>query len=173
MSAADRPLVGAQTIYNHSPLPQEEVKKLQRQNSENGESLWNKGGTWEEKDFSKWAEGRIKELVPAIAAPAGTFTFTEVKSVDDCHATIVHSRGKKKASVEVEKLKISWKAAAGEGKGTLEVRDLSSLNPGDVQLAIKADKKSDQQAKIDADIKATKAAITGMVAALQEELMAK
>ena len=46
VSAADRPLVGAQTIYNHTPLPEEEVKKIHRENSENGESLWNKGGTW-------------------------------------------------------------------------------------------------------------------------------
>ena len=41
--------------------------------------------------------------------------------MDDCHATIVHSRGKKKASVEVEKLKIGWKAAgARRGQAACE-----------------------------------------------------
>ena len=58
-------LVGATEIYKHKPLDADEIKKLEKENScseETGGSAWNKGGTWEEKDFSKWAEGRVKEV---------------------------------------------------------------------------------------------------------------
>ncbi len=61
--------------------------------------------------------------------------LAQVKSMDDCHASIVHSRGKKKASVEVEKLKIGWKAsgagrlgacvrARGGGPSSIQLRHL-------------------------------------------------
>ena len=43
----------------------------------------------------------------------------QVKSLDDCHATIVHSRGKKRAVVEVERLKIAWKAAGATASSLL------------------------------------------------------
>jgi len=58
-------LVGATEIYKHKPLGADEIKQMERDNSfseETGSSAWNKGGTWEEKDFSKWAEARIKEV---------------------------------------------------------------------------------------------------------------
>ena len=32
----------------------------------------------EEKDYSKWAEGRFKELVPAITTASGAVSLTEV-----------------------------------------------------------------------------------------------
>ncbi len=66
-------LVGATEIYKHKPLGADEIKQMERDNSfseETGSSAWNKGGTWEEKDFSKWAEARIKEVLPLMLPSA-------------------------------------------------------------------------------------------------------
>jgi hypothetical protein len=63
-------LVGATEIYKHKPLGADEIAQIERDSSfseETGSSAWNKGGTWEEKDYSKWAEARIKEVLLSIA----------------------------------------------------------------------------------------------------------
>ena len=63
-------LVGATEIYKHKPLGADEIAQIERDSSfseETGSSAWNKGGTWEEKDYSKWAEARIKEVMLSIA----------------------------------------------------------------------------------------------------------
>jgi hypothetical protein len=88
-------LVGATEIYKHKALDAEQLKQLERENSAGqdlGGSAWNKGGTWEEKDFSKWAEARIKELFPSVETGAKLLMFSEPSAVDDCHATVVISR---------------------------------------------------------------------------------
>jgi len=125
-------LVGAQTIYNHKPLNQDEVQKLQvkRMDSE-GESAWNQGGTWEEKDFSKMAEKALKEELKQLATPKNRATFKEVSAVEECHCGVIFSRGKKKQFLEVEKLEIKWTATEGAGKGKLEVTELSSAGDAD------------------------------------------
>lgn len=48
MQAAAEPktLVGAQTIYNHKPLGDEEKKALDRSSSPQEGSAWNQAGTW-------------------------------------------------------------------------------------------------------------------------------
>ena len=48
----------------------DEIAQIERDSSfseETGSSAWNKGGTWEEKDYSKWAETRIKEVLLSTA----------------------------------------------------------------------------------------------------------
>ena len=62
--------MGATEIYKHKPLGADEIAQIERDSSfseETGSSAWNKGGTWEEKDYSKWAEARIKEVMLSIA----------------------------------------------------------------------------------------------------------
>ena len=46
-----------------------------------GSSVWNKGGTWEEKDFSKWAEGRLKEIFPELDTPTKLIVFSGTRGV--------------------------------------------------------------------------------------------
>jgi len=139
-------LVGATEIYKHKALDADQIKKLERENSANqdlGSSAWNKGGTWEEKDFSKFAEARIKELFPALETPTKLIEFSEPSAVDDCHATVVISRGKKKPLCEVEKIKVPWKTADGVSKGKLEITEISTNDLDDMQLKYTFDKSVD------------------------------
>ncbi|XP_057466917.1 uncharacterized protein LOC130756424 isoform X1 [Actinidia eriantha] len=50
-------------------------------------SLWNRAGTWEEKNLNKWASDRIKELLISVGSlefPGGRAEITEVsKCVGD------------------------------------------------------------------------------------------
>eukprot|EP00960_Hanusia_phi_P004378 127937-Hanusia_phi.AAC.4 len=98
-SDSPKTLVGATEIYNHKALDAEQVAQLEKQASQTlesgqiqnqvrsassytdlreGHSSWNKGGTWEEKDYTKWAEQRLKELLPKINSPKGLITFKDV-----------------------------------------------------------------------------------------------
>ncbi|CAI0628249.1 unnamed protein product [Linum tenue] len=47
-------------------------------------SVWNRAGTWEEKNLNKWASERIKELLTSV----GTLDFSggkaEIKAVSKC-----------------------------------------------------------------------------------------
>mmetsp|Transcript_18108 Transcript_18108/g.59496 ORF Transcript_18108/g.59496 Transcript_18108/m.59496 type:complete len:216 (+) Transcript_18108:49-696(+) len=175
-SDSPKTLVGATEIYNHKALDAEQVAELERQASqtlESGHSSWNKGGTWEEKDYTKWAEQRLKELLPKIASPKGLVTFKEVSSIDDCHAANVFSRGKKKSVIEIEKIKLGWKVEGGEAKGKLEITEVSSSALSELHLSVKVDKAGNNQAEIDADLKACKPAILDVINAIVEELASK
>eukprot|EP00286_Rhodomonas_abbreviata_P010083 CAMPEP_0181323644 /NCGR_PEP_ID=MMETSP1101-20121128/19907_1 /TAXON_ID=46948 /ORGANISM="Rhodomonas abbreviata, Strain Caron Lab Isolate" /LENGTH=216 /DNA_ID=CAMNT_0023431709 /DNA_START=72 /DNA_END=722 /DNA_ORIENTATION=- len=166
-------LVGAQTIYNHKPLDADQIQKLRRQDSE-GESAWNKGGTWEEKDFSKLAEQRLKEELVLIQSPKSLVKFTEVSTVDECHCGVIFSRGKKKAFLEVEKIEIKWEVAAeGGGNGKAEVTELAcSSSAEEVNIRVNYKKKGDGDDKqaVEADVKACKEAILATAQAVLAEL---
>mmetsp|Transcript_129660 Transcript_129660/g.192993 ORF Transcript_129660/g.192993 Transcript_129660/m.192993 type:complete len:233 (+) Transcript_129660:76-774(+) len=169
-------LVGAQTIYNHKPLGQDEVQKLalKRQDSE-GESAWNSGGTWEEKDFSKVAEKLLKEDIKGKTTARAT--FTEVNSVEECHCGLIFSRGKKRQYLEIEKLEVKWEAKEGKGKGKVEVTELSSSGDADdvhIKVTIKKAEKEEEglseeeRRALEKDLKATgelfKQAVDGVLA---------
>jgi len=171
-------LVGATEIYKHKPLGADEIKQMERDNSfseETGSSAWNKGGTWEEKDFSKWAEARIKELFPALETPNKLITFSEPSSVEDCHATIVISRGKKKPLCEVEKVKLPWKSADGAAKGKMEIKEISSSDLDDMSVSFSFDKSVEaaQKPALEKELKASQKAIQTMFEALVAEMMTK
>mmetsp|Transcript_20140 Transcript_20140/g.29539 ORF Transcript_20140/g.29539 Transcript_20140/m.29539 type:complete len:204 (+) Transcript_20140:29-640(+) len=154
-------LVGATEIYAHKALDANEIKRIERENSasaDGGASAWNKGGTWEEKDFSKWAEGRIKELLPAIETPGKLIGFSEPSSIDECHATVVISRGKKKPLCEVEKIKVPWTSADGNAKGKLEITDVSTADLDDLCVSFTFDKSVEaaQKPALEKELKACK-----------------
>lgn len=176
-SSASEPktLVGAQTIYNHKPLGEEEKKALERSSSPPGAgSAWNQAGTWEEKDFSKWAEGRLKELLPAIETGKGLVKFTEVSKVDDCHATVVLSRGKRKAMVEVESVTIKWKNDSG-AKGSYTLKDVSSTDIDEMDGKCKVDKAGEggDEAAVKKDVEGAIDRMRKAIEGLVEELRAK
>lgn len=174
-SSEPKTLVGAQTIYNHKPLGEDEKKALERSSSPPGSgSAWNQAGTWEEKDFSKWAEGRLKELLPAIETAKGLVKFTEVSKVDDCHATVVMSRGKKKAMVEVESVTIKWKNDSG-AKGSYTLKEVSSNDIDEMNGKCKVDKAGEggDEAAVKKDVEESIGSMRKAVEGLVEELRAK
>lgn len=98
----------------------------------------------------------------------------QVSKVEECHATVVMSRGKKKALVEVEKVELKWKNVSG-AKGTLELKELSSTDidemTGKCKVA-KAGEGGDAKA-IEKDVEGTMDKIREVVMGLVEELRAK
>eukprot|EP00293_Proteomonas_sulcata_P003642 CAMPEP_0184326760 /NCGR_PEP_ID=MMETSP1049-20130417/142732_1 /TAXON_ID=77928 /ORGANISM="Proteomonas sulcata, Strain CCMP704" /LENGTH=223 /DNA_ID=CAMNT_0026648971 /DNA_START=513 /DNA_END=1185 /DNA_ORIENTATION=- len=168
-NTSSKTLVGATEIYNHKALSPEEAQKLRRHDSQ-GESSWNSAGTWEEKDFSKWATERLKELITEIQTPGG-LQFTDVPTVDDCSCSVVFSRGKKKTILEIEKVKISWNNAHTEGKskGKVELTDVSSSSLDDFQFAVKVDKDEGNKPQLEADLKGCKGLLQSVFKKLIEE----
>mmetsp|Transcript_4694 Transcript_4694/g.11403 ORF Transcript_4694/g.11403 Transcript_4694/m.11403 type:complete len:193 (-) Transcript_4694:341-919(-) len=175
-ASAPKTLVGAQTIYNHKPLDEDEKKKLEGGNGTptEGASAWNKAGTWEEKDFSKWASERLKEALVEIKPAGGLATFSAVSTVDECHASVVHTRGKKKAILEVDKIKVTFKTEAG-GKGSLTLTEVSSTDLDDMVVKAKVDKAGEggDEKAIAKAVESTRKEIEGVINALVEELRAK
>lgn len=171
-------LVGATEIYKHKALDADQIARMERENSASdvaGSSVWNKGGTWEEKDFSKWAEARIKEMFPELETPSKLITFSEPSTVTDCHATVVISRGKKKPLCEVEKIKVSWKAADGDAKGKMEITEISTNDLDDMNVSFSFDKSVEaaQKPALEKDLKACKSTLQTAFETLVAELNAK
>ncbi|XP_065625703.1 uncharacterized protein LOC136065859 [Quercus suber] len=47
-------------------------------------SLWNKAGTWEEKNLNKWASDRIKELLISVGSLEFPVGKAEISDVSKC-----------------------------------------------------------------------------------------
>jgi tetratricopeptide (TPR) repeat protein len=95
-----------------------------------GTSLWNKAGTWEEKDVTDWAIQSLKEKVsqceydlpegsPDPNAHAKVTNITKLISSKDaggtCHASVAAVRGKKKFIFEFT-LCVKWEVTLGDGR---------------------------------------------------------
>lgn len=82
-------------------------------------SEWNKLSgcwSWEERDFSKWAEARLKELLP------------EVSAVEESSATVLFLHGKKRAGCSFDGVTLRVAGA------TVKVPELSSDDCEDFEL---------------------------------------
>ncbi|GAX83043.1 hypothetical protein CEUSTIGMA_g10469.t1 [Chlamydomonas eustigma] len=128
----------AKTSTTEAPSPrkltEEEIRaqqEVEREKSQLGGSLWNHAGTFEERNVSKWAQDRLKDLLAGCSA--GGVTITEVSSVIG-DANIWMVRGKKRHGFSFE-ISMSWKMEAAGGisvSGTLkipnaDVEDLDDL----------------------------------------------
>jgi hypothetical protein len=75
------------------------------------ESAWNTAGTWEEKDYSKWAKRylseAIKKLVYSIPENKGVVSVLTVDSIEG-DASTVHVRNRKKFIYDFS-LTYTWK----------------------------------------------------------------
>jgi tetratricopeptide (TPR) repeat protein len=80
-----------------------------------GVSAWNKAGTWEEKDVTKWAKTALEEhlmqtkyvLPDSSPSPGAEVIVTKVKTLDG-HASCALARGKKRYIYEFM-AKLDWK----------------------------------------------------------------
>lgn len=98
-----------------------------------GASAWNKAGTWEEKDRTKWAEESLKKMIlettyslpTSSPAPDAKVTVTKVKKLDG-HASVARARGKTRYIYEFL-LKLEWELKGEDGlecSGDLAIPDI-------------------------------------------------
>jgi tetratricopeptide (TPR) repeat protein len=98
-----------------------------------GGSAWNKAGTWEEKDVTKWAKGSLEKQAlqttytfpDSSPAPGSLVTVTKVSKLDG-NASFAMARGKKKYIYEFL-LKLEWQVTNDSGlecKGSLAIPDI-------------------------------------------------
>ena len=98
-----------------------------------GASAWNKAGTWEEKDVTKWATSSMKEHILATTytfpesspAPGALVTVTKVSKLEG-HASHALARGKKRYIYEFL-CKLDWKLEGPNGlecSGSLALPDI-------------------------------------------------
>lgn len=111
----------ASDYYFFKSTSQEEAKKYQPKKLDQvarpveqpklavGQSAWNKAGTWEEQNHSKWARGRVQELLDSITLPEGTGATLESWTVKG-DATVTFSRGKRRAGFDLH-VSTKWKVS--------------------------------------------------------------
>ena len=82
------------------------------------------GSTWEERDHSEWAAGRLKALLAEARASVGSLTVgvSEVTKLEG-HANVVVVRGRPRYGFDYEAVTLTWTAAPGDVKGTAELHE--------------------------------------------------
>ncbi|OQR82421.1 hsp90-like protein [Achlya hypogyna] len=102
-------------------------------------SAWNTAGTFEQRDFSKWAKERLEELFSSLEVLQSSMTI-RTKPVKDIKgdASVCVIRGKKRFLFDFE-FTIEWEAVGTLGKGKLKCHDIG--NDGDYEIQCVYDKK--------------------------------
>jgi activator of HSP90 ATPase len=102
--------------------------------SKQGTSVWNTGGTWEERNVSDWAKKSLTELIlqtsytlpPSSPAPGAVVTVEKVSKLEG-HASVAVVRGKMRFIYEYS-CKLDWQLVEdGDGlncKGNLAIPDI-------------------------------------------------
>ncbi|CAL8989460.1 unnamed protein product [Prunus brigantina] len=131
-------------------LSPQDILSAQSQPSTLG-SLWNRAGTWEEKNVNKWATDRIKELLLSV----GTLEFSggkaEISDVFKCvgDAFLVTVRNKKRVSYTYElTLKVKGREwIFGEEKNTvkgqIDIPEFSFGELDDLQMEVRLSEEKD------------------------------
>nr|KJB21974.1 hypothetical protein B456_004G024000 [Gossypium raimondii] len=112
-----------ETTADAAPLPvpkkltAQDVLSTQSQSTSLG-SVWNKAGTWEEKNLNNWATQRLKELLKSVGSLDLSCGKAEISDVTKCvgDAFLVTVRNKKRVGYTYElTLKINGKGVASTG----------------------------------------------------------
>ncbi|XP_048134283.1 uncharacterized protein LOC115749624 [Rhodamnia argentea] len=113
-------------------------------------SVWNKAGTWEEKNLNKWASDRIKELLTSIGALEFNGGRAEVSEVSNCSgdAFLVTVRNKKRFGYTYElklRTKGEWTIREEKKKvnGHLEIPEFSFGELDDLQMDVRLSEEKD------------------------------
>ncbi|XP_052199801.1 uncharacterized protein LOC127806498 [Diospyros lotus] len=127
-------------------------------------SVWNRAGTWEEKNLNKWASERIKELITSVGSlefSGGRAEITEVsKCVGDAFLVIV--RNKKRVGYTYElSLSVKGEWLIGEEKkkvkGYLDIPEFSVGELNDLQFEVRLKEEKDlprqDKLKVSQDLK--------------------
>ncbi|XP_052158043.1 uncharacterized protein LOC127775790 [Oryza glaberrima] len=144
-------------------------------------SVWNKAGTWEEKNLNSWANGRIKDLLGSLDPLEFSTGKASVYEVSKCtgDAFLVTVRNKKRVGYTYElglKFKGEWliKEENKKVKGYLDIPEFSfgELEDLEVQISFTDNKdlSSDNKAQISKDLKLFLAPIREKLRKFEEEL---
>lgn len=166
---------GRRTTFFNNELTEEDKKligdiapkKIQapvKMDVTEGNSDWNQAGTFEEKSLTKWAKGRLEELLvglsfevpnmPDLECSVWTTGVSEVKG----DVSVTRARGKTKHIFDLQ-IKIEWNMPVWEGlaKGTIHLPDVSgdTVDEGDIEFNVEVNKLTPSSAKdlIDAYVK--------------------
>ncbi|CAN7006073.1 uncharacterized protein LOC103856713 isoform X1 [Brassica rapa] len=119
-------------------------------------SLWNQAGTWEEKNLTKWATDRLKELLGSVGSLQFSSGKAEIFDVNRCvgDAFLVSVRNKKRVGYTYElSLKVQGEWSVEEEtkkvKGSLDIPEFSfgELDDLEVDVKLSDDKELSQQLK--------------------------
>ncbi|XWS28193.1 hypothetical protein CRYUN_Cryun25bG0044600 [Craigia yunnanensis] len=120
-------------------------------------SVWNRAGTWEEKNLNNWATNRIKELLKSVGSLDFSCGKVEIADVTKCvgDAFLVTVRNKKRVGYTYElTLKIEGEWLLREGrktfKGHIDIPEFSFGELDDLQMEVKLSEEKDflQQDKL-------------------------
>merc|ERR1712146_792012 len=132
---------------------------------------------WEEKDYSKWAQERLKVLLVETECPAfsaGDLKITEVTKAEG-DATILFLRGKKRIGFEMN-LKAKWKAKCN-GKsvsGHVEIPSFDSDDwPDEIEIDITAEKTDNDHRAAREYMKSVKSSVMKQLEVFYNELKKK
>ncbi|KAI8571160.1 hypothetical protein RHMOL_Rhmol01G0096900 [Rhododendron molle] len=127
-------------------------------------SVWNRAGTWEEKNLNKWASDRIKELLISVGSLEFSGGRAEITEVSKCvgDAFLVTVRNKKRVSYTYElTLRVKGEWLAGEEKkkvkGCVDIPEFSVGELDDLQFEVRLNEEKDlthqDKLKISQDLK--------------------
>lgn len=137
-----------ETTTEAAPLPVphklsvEDLAKQQPQSASLG-SVWNRAGTWEERNLSTWASSRIKELLIDLGSLEFNSGKANILEVSSCvgEASVVTVRNKKRIGYSYEiglKFQGEWliEEEMKQIQGTLNVPEASFGDLEDMQLNV-------------------------------------
>ncbi|XP_065625699.1 uncharacterized protein LOC111996981 isoform X1 [Quercus suber] len=127
-------------------------------------SLWNKAGTWEEKNLNKWASDRIKELLISVGSLEFPVGKAEISDVSKCvgDAFLVTVRNKKRVGYTYEltlKVKGEWTIREEKKtvKGHIDIPEFSFGELDDLQMEVRLSEEKDllhqDKSRISQDLK--------------------
>ncbi|GMH10711.1 hypothetical protein Nepgr_012552 [Nepenthes gracilis] len=138
-----------QATADPAPLPvpkklsPEDLSNLSSQQTALG-SVWNRAGTWEEKNLNKWATDRIKELLISVGSLEFSNGKAEIKEVSRCtgDAFLVTVRNKKRVGYTYElTIEVQGEWLIGDQKkdvkGYLDIPEFSYGELDDLQMTVR------------------------------------
>ncbi|KAK2646133.1 hypothetical protein Ddye_021328 [Dipteronia dyeriana] len=113
-------------------------------------SVWNRAGTWEEKNLNKWASDRIKELLTSVGSMEFSGGKAEIAEVSTCSgdAFLVTVRNRKRVGYNYEltlKVEGEW-IIRGEKKmvkGHIDIPEFSFGELDELQMQVRLSEEKD------------------------------
>ncbi|TYH56502.1 hypothetical protein ES332_D08G023900v1 [Gossypium tomentosum] len=144
-----------ETTADAAPLPvpkkltAQDILSTQSQSTSIG-SVWNKAGTWEEKNLNNWATQRLKELLKSVGSLDLSCGKAEISDVTKCvgDAFLVTVRNKKRVGYTYEltlKIKGEWHLREENKtvKGHIDIPEFSFGELDDLQMAVQLSEEKD------------------------------
>jgi len=141
-------------------------------------SAWNYAGTFEERNMTEWATGRLQELLSEVRVPipregvgagveeGGAFEVKKVTGLEG-DASVTFVRGKKKYLFDFV-FTLEWEAGlagGGKAKGTLKYPDVTPDNDDEYDTLLEVDQLTPPEARplINAYVKSSSAGLQQVV----------